>query len=121
MIQVSLRNSRYVSFEPSGAKDARGHWAKRSKKVGAGGGVGKERKRLPLSPDILPNAVRQRTGGNDVLPLVNHLSIKLIDQNYIRFTFIKDENIAEADVNSFKCPFDFEFALLWKRPSFPGR
>ena len=35
-----------LSFQPSGAstKDARGHWAKRSKKVGAGGrgGEGKE-------------------------------------------------------------------------------
>ena len=35
-----------ISFEPSGAstKDARGHWAKRNKKVGAGGrgGEGKE-------------------------------------------------------------------------------
>ena len=66
-----------ISFKPSGAS-ARGHWAKRSKKVGAGGGggggaAGKERKRLPLSPDILSNAVRQRTGGNDVLPLVNRL------------------------------------------------
>ena len=83
-----------VSFKPSGAstKDARGHWAKRSKKVGAGEGAGKERKRLSLSPDILPNAVRQRTGGNDVLPLVNRLSIKLIDQNDIWFPFIKDKN-----------------------------
>ena len=55
-----------VSFS---TKDARGHWVKRSKKVGAGGGgAGKGRKHLPLSPDILPNAVRQRTGGNDVLP-----------------------------------------------------
>ena len=74
-----------VSFKPSGVS-ARGHWAKRSKKVGAGGaggGAGKERKRLPLSPDILPNAVRQRTGGNDVLPLANRLSIKLTDQNDI--------------------------------------
>ena len=36
-----------VSFEPSGVstKDARGYWAKRSKKVGEGGGAGKERKR----------------------------------------------------------------------------
>ena len=33
-----------VSFKPSGAstKDARGHWAKRSKKVGTGGGGGGE-------------------------------------------------------------------------------
>ena len=51
-----------VSFESSGAstKDAQGHWAKRSKKVGGGGGggggAGKERKCLPLSPDILRNA-----------------------------------------------------------------
>ena len=43
----SLRSSRFR---------ARGHWAKRSKKVGEGGGAGKEKKRLPLSPDILPNA-----------------------------------------------------------------
>ena len=85
---------------------------KRSKKSRRGGGAGKERKRLPLSPDILPNAVRQRTGGNDVLPLVNRLSIKLIDQNDIRFPFIKDQNMAEAKENSyFECPFDFEFAL----------
>ena len=68
-----------------------------------------------MSPDILPNAVRQRTGGNDVLPSVNRLSIKLIDQNDIRFPFIKDKNMAEAEENSFECPFDFEFALLWKR------
>ena len=57
-----------VSFKPNGAS-VRGHWAKRSKKVGAGGGAGKERECLPLSPDILLNAVHQRTGGNDVLPL----------------------------------------------------
>ena len=57
-----------VSFKPNGAS-TRGHWAKRSKKVGAGGGAGKERECLPLSPDILLNAVHQRTGGNDVLPL----------------------------------------------------
>ena len=67
-----------VSFKPSGAS-ARGHWAKRSKKVGAAGGVGK-------SPKILPNAVCERTGGNDALPLANRLSIKLIDQNDIRIT-----------------------------------
>ena len=79
--------------------------------------AGKERKRLPLSPGILPNAVHQRTGGNDVLPSVNRLSIKLIDQNDIRFPFIKDKNMAEAE-NSFECPFDFEFALLWKRLNF---
>ena len=86
--------------------------AKMSKKSRRGGGAGKERKRLPLSPDILPNAVRQRTGGNDVLPLVNRPSIKLIDQNEIRFPFIKDQNMAEAEENSyFECPFDFEFAL----------
>ena len=54
--------------------------------MGAGGKAGKERKRLPLSPDILQNAVRQRTGGNDVLPLVNCLSIKPMDQNDIRLT-----------------------------------
>ena len=103
-----------VSFEPSGAntKDARGHWAKRSKKVGEGEGAGKERQRLPLNPDILPNAVCQRRGGNDVLPLVNRLSIKLVDQNDIRFPFIKDRNMAEAEENYFECPFDFEFALL---------
>ena len=95
-----------------------------------------ERKRLPLSP------VRQRTGGNDVLPLVNNamqcntiqystiqynttllipsnrLSIKLIDQNDIRFPFIKDKNMAEAGENSFECPFDFKFPLLWKRLNF---
>ena len=104
-----------VSFKH---EDAREHWAKRSKKEGAGGGAGKERKRLPLSSDILPNAVCQRTGGNDVLPLVNRLSIKLIDQNDIRFPFIKDKNMAEAEENSFECPFDFEFALLWKRLNF---
>ena len=80
--------------------------------------MGRERKRLPLSPDILPNAVRQRTGGNDVLPLVNRLSIKLINQNDIRFPFIKDKNMAEAEENSFECPFDFEFALLRKRLNF---
>ena len=83
-----------------------------------GGGAGKERKRLPLSPDILPNAVRQRTGGNDVLPLVNRLSIKLIDHDNNQFPFIKDENLAEAEENSFECPFDFEFALLRKRLNF---
>ena len=108
-----------VSLKPSGAstKDARGHWAKRSKiKWELGGGAGKERKRLPLSPDILPNAVRQRTGGNGVLPLVNRLSIKLIDQNDIQY--IKDKNMVEAEDNSFKCLFDFEFALLWKRLNF---
>ena len=76
--------------------------------------MGKERKRLLLSPDILPNAVRKRKGGNDVLPLVNRLSIKLIDQNDIWFPFIKDKNVAEVEENSFKCHFDFEFALLWK-------
>ena len=77
-------------------------------------------KRLPLSPDILPKAVRQRTGGNDVLPLVNHLSIKLIDQNDIRFPFIKDKNInmTVAEEKSFECPFVFDFALLWKRLNF---
>ena len=80
--------------------------------------MGKERKCLPLSPDIFPNAVRQRMGGNDVLPLVNRLSIKLTDQNDIRFPFIKDKNMAEAGENSFECPFDFEFALLWKRLHF---
>ena len=79
---------------------------------GGGGGAGKERKRLPLSPDILPNAVRQRTGGNDVLPLVNRLSIKLIDHDNNQLPFIKDENLAEAEENSFERPFDFEFALL---------
>ena len=101
-----------VSFEPSGAstKEARGHWAKRNEKVEAG----KERKRL----DILPNAVRQPTGGNNVLPLVNRLSIKLIDQNDIRFPFIKDKNMTVAEENSFECPFDFKFALLWKRLNF---
>ena len=50
--------------------------------------------------------------------MVNHLSIKLIDQNDIRFLFIKDKNVVEAKENSFKCPFDFEFALLWKRLNF---
>ena len=100
----SLRSSRFRFLQPSGAstKHARGYWTKRSKKVGAGGGAGKERKRLPLSPDISPNAVRQRTGGNDVLPLVNRLSIKLIDQNDIRFPFIKEKNMAEAEENSFE-------------------
>ena len=83
--------------------------------------MGKERRRLPLSPDILPNAIRQRTGGNDVLPLVNRLSIKLLDQNDIRFPFIKDKNMAEAEENSFVCPFDFEFALLWKLLNFIRR
>ena len=51
-----------ISFKPSRAstKDAYGHWAKASKKVGAGEeGAGKEWKRLPLSPDILLNAVHQ--------------------------------------------------------------
>ena len=43
-----------VSFKPSGAstKDARGHWAKRSKKVGAGrggGGRGGEGKETPAA------------------------------------------------------------------------
>ena len=92
---------------PLSTKDARGHWAKRSKKVGAGGrgGAGKERKRLPLSTDILPSAVRQRTGTNDELPLVNRLSIKHIDQNDIRFPFIKDQNMAESDENSWRLSF----------------
>ena len=72
--------------------------------MGAGGGAGKERKRLPLSPDILPNAVRQRTGGNDVLPLVNRLSIKPMDQNDIRLTVY--QNMDEAQKNSLECPFD---------------
>ena len=96
-----------VSFSLS-TKDARGHWAKRSKKVGAGGGgggTGKERNRLPLSTDILPNAVRQRTGANDKLPLVNRLCIKLIDQNDIRFPFIKDQNMAESEENSWRVSF----------------
>ena len=74
-----------VSLKPSGAS-VQGHWANRSKKVGTGGGAGKERKRLPLSPNILPDAVRQRTGGSDALSLANCLSIKLIDQNDIRIT-----------------------------------
>ena len=92
---------------PLSTKDARGRWAKRSKKVGAGGGggEGKERKRLPLSTDILPSAVRQRTGTNDELPLVNRLSIKHIDQNDIRFPFIKDQNMAESDENSWRLSF----------------
>ena len=50
-LKLNKRTVVSVSFKPRGAS-ARGHWAKRSKKVGAG----KERKRLPLSPDILPNA-----------------------------------------------------------------
>ena len=75
--------------------------------------MGKERKRLPLS--FTERRVRQRTGGNDVLPLVNRLSIKLIDQNDIRFPSIKDESMTVAEENSFECPFVFEFALLWKR------
>ena len=94
---------------PFSTKDARGHWAKRSKKVGAGGGgrggAEKERKRLPLSTDILPSAVRQRTETNDELPLVNRLSIKHIDQNDIRFPFIKDQNMAESDENSWRLSF----------------
>ena len=78
MILVSLRNNRYISFKPSArGKRRAGALGEKEQKSRSGGGVGKERKRLPLSPDILPNAVRQRTGGNDVLPLVNHLSIKL--------------------------------------------
>ena len=95
-----------VSFFLS-TKDARGHWAKRSKKVGAGGRgeAGKERKRLPLSTDILPSVVRQRTGGNDKLSLVNRLCIKLIDQNDIRFPFIKDQNMAESEENSWRVSF----------------
>ena len=97
-----------VSFQHERRARALG---KKEQKVGAGGGAGKERKRLPLSTDILPNTVRQRTGGNDVLRLVNRLSIKLIDQNDIRLPFIKYKNMAEAE-NSFECPFDFEFALL---------
>ena len=28
------------------------------------------------------------------------------------------EIVDEAEENSFKCPFDFEFALLWKRLNF---
>ena len=43
--------------------------------------------------------------------LLNRLSIKLIDQNDIWFPFIKDQNMAVAQENSFECPFDFEFAL----------
>ena len=83
--------------EGIGQKGARGR--------GGGGvgeeGAGKERKRLPLRLEILPNAVHQRTGGNDVLPLVNRLSIRLIEQNDIRYRFIKDKNMVEAKENSF--------------------
>ena len=41
---------------------ARTHGARA--KRGTGGGGGEERKSLQLSPYILPNAVRPRTGGN---------------------------------------------------------
>ena len=41
-----------------------------------------------------------------------------IDQKDIRFPLIKDKNTAEAEENYFECPFDFEFALLWKRLNF---
>ena len=43
-------------------KVARTHGAR--EKRGMGGGGGEERKSLQLSPYILPNAVRPRTGGN---------------------------------------------------------
>ena len=79
---------------------------------GGGEGTGKERKRLPLPPDILPNAVNQQTGSSDVLPLVNRLSVKLIDQNDVWFLFFKDKNMAEVEENSFEYQFDFEFALF---------
>ena len=72
---------------------------------GGGGGAGKERKHLPLSTDLLPSAVRQRTGGNDELPLVNSLSIKHIDQNDIQFPFIKDQNMAKSEENSWRVSF----------------
>ena len=95
-----------VSFSFKHERRARALGKKEQKsRSGGWGGAGKERKRLPLSTDILPNAVRQRTGGNDKLPLVNRLSIKLIDQNDIRFPFIKDQNMAESEENSWRVSF----------------
>ena len=70
----SLRSSRFRFLQAKRGKRARalGKEQKcRSRGKGGGGGRGEERKRLALSPDILPNAVRQRTGGNDVSPLAN--------------------------------------------------
>jgi len=65
---------------------ARGHGAKRRKKIrsGRGGGAGKERKSLLLTAGNLPNTVRQQMGGNDVLQLVSCPSIKTIDLDQIR-------------------------------------
>ena len=81
---TSLRSSRFRFLQAKRGNRAKALGKKEQKSRSGGGGGGEERKRLPLSPDILPNAVRQRTGGNDVFPLVNRLSIKLIDQNDIR-------------------------------------
>ena len=95
-----------VSFKHERRARALGKKEQKSRSGEEGwGGAGKERKRLPLSTDILPSAVRQRTGTNDELPLVNRLSIKHIDQNDIRFPFIKDQNMAESDENSWRLSF----------------
>ena len=61
---------------------ARRHGA-RAKNIeqGGGGGLGRKKKSLLLSADILPNAVRPRKGGNEALRLVNRASIKTINVN----------------------------------------
>ena len=57
-VHVSLRSSRFRFLWAKGGKNERRESIGQNgtKKVGAGAGAGKERKRLPLSPDILPNA-----------------------------------------------------------------
>jgi len=65
-VRPSLRSSLF-RFLLAGESESQGKVTRthgvRAKR-GMGGGGGEERKSLQLSPYILPNAVRPRTGGN---------------------------------------------------------
>jgi len=66
LLILSLRSSlfRFLLAGEARAKGKSRERMGREQKEEREGGVGEERKSLQLSPYILPNAVRPRTGGN---------------------------------------------------------